>query len=77
MATNDLLLIVVAAFFGYLLLAIRQDEKRKVERRTRDLGPPGDLERRSMERRLSSPSLVWAFRAMGRSLGRHLGGRRL
>ena len=32
MGINDCLLIVVAAFFGYLLLAIHYEEKRATER---------------------------------------------
>lgn len=77
MATNDLLLIVVACFFGYLLLAIRQDERRRLERRKGDLGAPEGLERRRSERRQSGPAhLGWPFPFRGRRLGGRLGGRR-
>jgi len=44
--TNDHILIVVALFFGLLLLAIHQEEKRTAERRIRDIGPPDGIERR-------------------------------
>ncbi len=44
--TNDHILIVVALFFGLLLLAIHQEEKRTTDRRLHDIGPPDGIERR-------------------------------
>ena len=66
MGTNSWILIVVAAFFGYLLLAIHYEEKRKTDRRKVNLGPPNGIERRSgRDRRRDSMThyLAWVLRS--------------
>ena len=71
MGTNDWILIVVAAFFGYLLLAIHYEEKRSTDRRKRNLGPPDGIERRSgKDRRRDSLTryLAWVLRSQCRRL---------
>ena len=75
MGINDCLLIVVALFFGYLLLAIHYEETRSTDRRKVNLGPPNGIERRSGKdrRRNSMPRyLAWVLRSQGRRLGRLL-----
>jgi hypothetical protein len=66
--TNDLILMLVALFFVGLLLAIRQEEHRTVERRTQDLGPPDGVERRRSDRRRDSwlGATAWALRGRAR-----------
>jgi hypothetical protein len=63
MGTNDYILLVVACFFGLVTYSIRQDEKRKAERRKQVL--PHPIERRKQERRRRSPSgyLAWVLRS--------------
>jgi hypothetical protein len=64
--TNDFLLIVVALFFGYLLLAIHYEEKRRTDRRKVNLGPPDGIERRSgKDRRRDSLAhyVMWVLRS--------------
>lgn len=71
MGTNDLILIVVALFFSYMLLAIHYEQKRTTDRRKRNLGPPGGIERRSgRDRRRDSLAtyLGWVFRSQCRRL---------
>jgi len=70
--TFDLMLVVVALFFGGLLLAVHYEQKRTKDRRKQNLGPPGGIERRSgLDRRQNSLSkyLKWVFRAQLRRLG--------
>lgn len=72
MGTFDLMLVVVALFFGGLLLAVHYEQKRTMDRRQQNLGPPGGIERRSgQDRRQNSLSkyLKWVFRAQLRRLG--------
>ena len=72
MGINDGLLIVVAAFFSYLLLAIHYEEKRAIERRKQDLGPPDGVERRSGKDRRRDSVLhyvAWVLRSQMRRLG--------
>ncbi len=72
MGTNSWILIVVAAFFGYLLLAIHYEEKRATDRRKVNLGPPNGIERRSgKDRRRDSllHYLSWVLRCQVRRLG--------
>jgi len=69
---NDCLLIVVALFFGYLLLAIHYEEKRATERRKQNLGPPDGIERRSGKDRRRDSVLhyvAWVLRSQIRRLG--------
>jgi hypothetical protein len=68
--TNDLILMLVALFFVGLLLAIRQEEHREVERRVQDLGPPDGVERRRGDRRRESwlGAALWALRGRARRL---------
>jgi hypothetical protein len=69
---NDCLLIVVAAFFSYLLLAIHYEEKRATERRKQDLGPPDGVERRSGKDRRRDSVLhyvAWVLRRQVARLG--------
>ncbi|MDP1830435.1 MAG: hypothetical protein Q8K67_00105 [Geothrix sp.] len=71
MGTNDFILIVVALFFSYLLLAIHYEQKRTTDRRKRNLGPPDGSERRSgQDRRHDSlmTYLGWVFRSQFRRL---------
>ena len=73
MGTNDWMLLIVAAFFGYLWLAIHYEEKRSIDRRKRDIGPPGGIERRSgKDRRRNSLThyLGWVLRSQIRRLSR-------
>ena len=64
---NSWILIVVAAFFGYLFLAVHYEEKRATDRRKVNLGPPAGMkERRSgQDRRRDSLTnyLSWVFRS--------------
>jgi hypothetical protein len=69
---NDGLLLVVAVFFGYLLLAVHYEGKRVTDRRKRDLGPPDGIERRSgMDRRQNSHMkyMTWVLHSRLRRLG--------
>jgi hypothetical protein len=71
--TNDYLLMVVAIFFGYLLLAIHYEEKRRTDRRKQNLGPPHGIERRSgRDRRRDSLMryLGWVLRSQVKRFGR-------
>jgi len=64
--TNDYILILVALFFSYLLLAIHYEEKRMTDRRKVNLGPPNGIERRSgKDRRRDSLMnyLMWVLRS--------------
>lgn len=72
MGINDCLLLVVAVFFGYLLLAIHYEEKRAIDRRKRGVGPPEGVERRlGKDRRRDSllHYLAWVLRSQLRRLG--------
>jgi hypothetical protein len=69
---NDCLLLVVALFFGYLLLAVHYEGKRATDRRKRDLGPPDGIERRSgRDRRQNShlKYMAWVCHSRLRRLG--------
>jgi hypothetical protein len=69
--TNSWILIVVALFFCYLLLAIHYEEKRAMDRRKANLGPPNGIERRSgKDRRRDSVLhyLAWVLRRQCRRL---------
>jgi hypothetical protein len=71
-SANNWILIIVALFFGYLLLAIHYEEKRSVDRRKVNLGPPGGIERRSgKDRRRDSllHYLAWVLRSQLKRLG--------
>lgn len=66
MGTNDYCLILIALFFGYLMLAIRFEEKRTIEQRKIDSGPPGGIEKRAgtgRRRDSFNAYLIWAFRS--------------
>lgn len=65
MSINDGLLLVVVGFFACLLYFIHKDEKRKAERRQRDL--PHPVERRRQERRRQGLQALLA--RVGRALG--------
>jgi hypothetical protein len=66
--TNDFILIAVALFFLGLLLAIRQEERRKAaDRRHQELGAPAGAERRGGDRRQSATP-AWALRALARRI---------
>ena len=68
MGTVDYCIIVSAVFFILLVLAIRQDEKRKGERRgVEGLRPDGIERRRVQERRdrTLGAYVLWALRALG------------
>lgn len=72
MGINDYLLLVVALFFGYLLLAVHYEGKRVADRRKRNLGPPDGIERRiGGDRRQNSHMkyLAWVLRTQIRRLG--------
>lgn len=72
MGINDCLLIVVAAFFSYLLLAVHYEGKRATDRRKQDLGPPDGIERRSGKDRRQNSHLkymTWVLRSQVRRLG--------
>jgi len=74
--TNDWILIVVASFFSYLLLAIHYEEKRATDRRKVNLGPPNGIERRSgRDRRRDSLAhyLAWVLRRQCKRLGALVG----
>jgi hypothetical protein len=69
---NDTILIVVALFFAYLLLAIHYEEKRSTERRKQDLGPPDGVERRHSKGRRRDSVLhyvAWVLRSQIRRMG--------
>jgi hypothetical protein len=69
--TNDYVLMIVALFFSYLLLAIHYEETRSTDRRRVNLGPPNGIERRSgRDRRRDSliHYLAWVFRSQLRRL---------
>ena len=73
MGTNDSILLVVALFFGCLLLAIHYEELRTADRRKQELGPPSGIERRSVpDRRRDSLGayLEWVVRAFFKRLTR-------
>ena len=72
MGINDCLLIVVATFFTYLLLAVHYEGKRATDRRKRNLGPPDGLERRTGgDRRQNShlKYMTWVLHTRLRRLG--------
>jgi hypothetical protein len=69
---NDYLLLVVALFFGYLLLAVHYEGKRVTDRRKRNLGPPDGIERRTGgDRRKNShvKYMTWVLHSQVRRLG--------
>jgi hypothetical protein len=69
---NDYLLLVVALFFGYLLLAVHYEGKRVTDRRKRNLGPPDGIERRSgKDRRQNSHMkyMAWVLHSQAMRLG--------
>jgi hypothetical protein len=75
---NDYILIVVAVFFGYLLLAIHYEEKRATERRKLNLGPPDGVERRSGKDRRRDSVLhyvAWVLRSQLRRMGGAMSGK--
>ncbi len=67
MGTNSWILIIVASFFGYMILAVHYEEKRATDRRKVNLGPPeGMTERRfGKDRRRDSLTyfLGWVLRS--------------
>lgn len=78
MGINDYILIVVAVFFGYLLLAIHYEEKRATERRKLNLGPPDGVERRSGKDRRRDSVLhyvAWVLRSQLRRMGGAMSGK--